>query len=165
MKFSLAKPNCFQLVKVLQSFYLLEVTYCYLLLLICFLYSVRVGLSQSLTVEPELPLPGRNATLTCNAARSIEYEKLYIQGVGRGICGQYILESNQDKCEKPTSTCGVDQDILVICGKSGTATPYIRVIKRNLDQYDNGLWECFGTGSVPFTKSLRIYVGMYKYNI
>ena len=115
-------------------------------------------------MEPELPLPGRDVTLTCNGVRGVEYEELYIKGAGTGICGLYIVEPNpnQNKCEKPTTTtCGIDPDILVTCDKSGTDTPFIKVTKKNLDTNDNGLWECFGTGSPALLKSVNITLGKY----
>ena len=113
-------------------------------------------------MEPELPLPGRDVTLTCKAVQGRQYDELYIQSGGRGICGLYTLSTN--KCEKPTTTtCGVDPDSFVTCGKSGTATPFIGVTKRNLDTNDNGPWECFGTGSRFLYESVTITLGKYVY--
>ena len=59
------------------------------------------------------------------------------------------------------TTCGIDPDIQVICGKSGSDTPYIRVTKRNLDTNDNGPWECFGSGTFPLYESVTITLGTY----
>ena len=117
-------------------------------------------------MEPKLPLPGRDVILTCNAVRNTKYDELYIQAGGRGKCGQYLLKFDKNKCEKPTTTtCGIDPDILVSCGKSGTNTPYIKVTKRNLDPNDNGPWECFGTGTFPVFESVTITLGKYKWHL
>ena len=117
-------------------------------------------------MEPKLPLPGRDVILTCNAVRKTNYDELYIQARGRGKCGQYLLESGNIKCEKPTtSTCGIDPDILVTCGKSGSDTPFIKVTKQNLDPNDNGPWECFGTGTFPVFESVTITLGKYKWHL
>ena len=105
-----------------------------------------------------MAITGRDVTLTCDAVQGRQYDELYIQSGGRGKCGQYTLSTNT--CEKPTtSTCGIDQDIEVTCGQSGTNTPLIKVTKRNLDTNDNGLWECFGTGSTPLYETVTITVG------
>ena len=113
-------------------------------------------------MEPELPIARRDVTLICKAIQGPQYDELYIQSGGRGVCGLYTLSNG--KCEKPTtSTCGVDQDIEVSCGKSGFDTPYIRVTKRNLDHNDNGPWECFGHGTFPLYDSVSITVGKYVY--
>ena len=117
---------------------------------------------QPLSVEPELPIAGRDVTLICKAIQGRQYHEPYIQSGGRGICGLYTLSTF--KCEKPTTTtCGVDPDIHVTCGQSGPATPYIKVTKRNLDTNDNGLWECIGTGSPFLYESVSITVGKYVY--
>ena len=113
-------------------------------------------------MEPELPIAGRDVTLICEAIPGREFDELYIQTAVGGKCGLYTLSSG--KCEKPTTTtCGIDPDILVTCGKSGTATPFIMVTKRNLDPNDNGLWECFGTGSPFLYEYVIITVGKSVY--
>ena len=110
-------------------------------------------------MEPEVQITGRDVILTCNGVKGRQYDELYIQS-GRGKCGLYALST--DKCEKPTITsCGIDQDILVTCGKSGTATPFIKVTKRNLDANDNGLWECHATGSFPLWDSITVTAGEF----
>ena len=115
-------------------------------------------------MEPELPIAGRDVILTCKAVQGRQYDELYIQSAGRGKCGLYILST--DKCEKPTITsCGIDQDILVTCGKSGSDTPLIKVTKKNLDVNDNGLWECVGTGSPFLYESVIITLGKYVYGL
>ena len=109
-------------------------------------------------MDPIFAIAGRDVTLTCKTQRR-EFDELYIQG-RRGKCGLYTLSTS--KCEKPTtSTCGIDPDILVTCGKSGTNTPYIKVTKQNLDTNDNGPWECFGVGTFPLYESVTITVGKY----
>ena len=111
-------------------------------------------------MEPEIQIVGRDVILTCNGVKGRQYEELYIQTSGRGICGRYTPSS--DKCEKPTTTtCGFDQDIIASCGRSASNTPYIKVTKRNLDAEDNVLWECFGTGSLPLWAFLTINAGEY----
>ena len=119
---------------------------------------MRVGLPQSLIMDPIVAITGRDVILTCDAVPDEQYDEIYIQRDGKGKCG--LLTHSTGKCEKPTSTtCGIDPDILVSCGQSGPDTPLIKVTKKNLDTNDNGLWECFGTGPSALYVSVTITVG------
>ena len=90
-------------------------------------------------MEPEVLIAGRNMTLTCNGVKGTK---------------------------APKTACGIDQDIFVSCPvTSPHVTPYVRVIKRNLDTDDTGIWECVGNGASPLTESIIITVGEYDLKI